>query len=352
MNLKLLIASLVPLLLSAGSVFADDLPEIRIVTSGMEVIEIYENLDYWGKLEPREIVSVPPLLVVATTPQWRKDAAAMTVADKKELFYRSLLPLVLYANEAIESKRARLQEIVESLGAGQVTDEASAGFLLDLGIRYKLISSEGDQEPVLPQGESLTALVNGLLSRVDTIPASLALGQGAYESGYGTSRFALEGHSYFGQWTYGGKGMAPKEKRASKGDYGVAAYAWPLDSVHSYMMNLNTHRAYSELRAKRAQLRAAGKPVTGMALAETLTHYSERGEEYVKTLTGMMRVNELYAADQAALRQEEPVLIVDAFDEEHAEAVSRELSELRSSGKLADLILSMGVRYGHVESGK
>ena len=65
----------------------------------------------------------------------------------------------------------------------------------------------------------------------------------------------------------------------------------------------------------------------------------------IRIVTSGMEVIEMYAADQAALRQEEPVLIVDAFDEEHAEAVSRELSELRSSGKLADLILSMGVRY-------
>jgi hypothetical protein len=81
-------------------------------------------------------------------------------------------------------------------------------------------------------------------------PLLLALGQGAYESGYGTSRFALEGNSFFGQWTYGGKGMQPKEKRAAKGNYGVAAYTWPLDSVRSYMMNLNTHRAYSEFTHK------------------------------------------------------------------------------------------------------
>jgi Bax protein len=344
MKLKPLITSLVPLVLYIGAVFADDLPEIRIVSSSMEVIEMYENLGYWGELEPQEIIDVPPLLVVATTPQWRKDAAALSVADKKELFYRSLLPLVLYANETIAAERTRLEGIVQSIDSGGISDAAAADYLLDLGIRYRLIDVEGDQEPRLPQGEELTKLGQELLRRVDTIPASLALGQGAYESGYGTSRFALEGHSYFGQWTYGGKGMAPKEKRASKGDYGVAAYAWPLDSVRSYMMNLNTHRAYSELREKRAQLRAGDEPVTGMALAETLTHYSERGQEYVTTLTGMMRVNELYAADQARLRREEPILIVDAVDEEHAEAVSRELAALRASGELADLIHDMGIR--------
>ncbi len=56
-----------------------------------------------------------------------------------------------------------------------------------------------------------------LLDRVDIIPPSLALGQAAYESGYATSRFAVEGNALFGQWTYNGKGMKPKEHRESKG---------------------------------------------------------------------------------------------------------------------------------------
>lgn len=36
-----------------------------------------------------------------------------------------------------------------------------------------------------------------LLMRVDIVP--LALGQVPYESGYGTSRFALTGNAHFGQ---------------------------------------------------------------------------------------------------------------------------------------------------------
>ena len=194
-----------------------------------------------------------------------------------------------------------------------------------------------------PEGQSLNDFLSNLLTRVDTIPASLALGQGAYESGYGTSRFALAGNSYFGQWTYDGTGMSPKHKRASKGNYGVAAYEWPLDSVRSYMMNLNTHRAYSGLRDKRAQLRTQGKAVTGEALAQTLTSYSERGMEYVNSLTGMMRFNQLDAADEAQLIESPLVLIVNAADEKDAVAVAAEILELRTSGELEYLIASMGI---------
>ena len=36
---------------------------------------------------------------------------------------------------------------------------------------------------------------------MDVIPVSIALAQAAKESGWGTSRFALEGNAIFGQWT-------------------------------------------------------------------------------------------------------------------------------------------------------
>ena len=109
------------------------------------------------------------------------------------------------------------------------------------------------------------------------------------------------------------------------------------------MLNLNTHRAYSGLRNKRAQLRKQGKAVSGEALAQTLTSYSERGMEYVKSLTGMMRFNSLDAADDARLNDSPLVLIVNAEDEKHAVTVAKEISALRATGELSDLIAGMGI---------
>ena len=326
-----------------GIAHAGDLPEIRIVSSVQEIVTLYEQAGYWGELEPDKILQVPPILAVATVKQWRQEAAEMTVEDKKELFYRSLLPLVLYSNNAIIEEREKLLDIIERHPDLSIGNEADVSWILDLGIHYRLIKVLEGESPVLPEGQSLKDFLSNLLDRVDTIPASLALGQGAYESGYGTSRFALEGNSYFGQWTYDGKGMSPKKKRASKGNYGVAAYEWPLDSVRSYMLNLNTHRAYSDLRTKRAHLRNQAKAVTGEALAQTLTSYSERGMDYVKSLTGMMRFNQLGAADEAELIESPPVLIVNAADEQDAVAVAAGISALRASGELARLVESMGI---------
>ena len=334
---------LLSVLFGGNATAVEALPEVHIISSVDEMISLYEEADYWGELEPDKILEVPPILVVATVKQWRQEAAAMTVQDKKELFYRSLLPLILYSNNAIREERERLIAILKTgVGQGEV-GETDAAWVLELSIRYRAIKAVANTTPVLPDGDKLGGLLRELLIRVDTIPASLALGQGAYESGYGSSRFALEGNSLFGQWTYGGKGMAPKEKRASKGNYGVAAYEWPLDSVRSYMMNLNTHRAYSGLRDKRASLRQQDLAVTGEALAQTLTRYSERGLDYVNSLIGMMRYNGLGAADNAQLNNTPPLLIVHSKDEEGAIAVAKEIADLRATGELAELIAGMGI---------
>jgi len=329
------------------SINAEPIPEIHISPSEADIIRLYKEAGYWGKLDPDKILDVPPYLVVVASQIWDEQAAALPVEDKKELFYRSLLPLVLYSNKVIMADRNRLASITSKLADGR-SEETDSAWLVDLAIQYRLLKPlEGGGLPGLPQGAELGELIDNLLLRVDIVPASLALGQGAYESGYGTSRFARKGNSLFGQWTYGGKGMQPLEKRASKGDYGVAAYDWPLDSVRSYMVNLNTHNAYSELRNKRAELRRSSQPVTGQALVGTLSKYSERGMEYVNTLSSIMRVNELDAADQASLRKGPVLLIVDAVDEADAKKLAAEIEELRDSGELARLIASMGVDFDH-----
>ena len=194
--------------------------------------------------------------------------------------------------------------------------------------------------------EDSRAQVTLLLERVDIIPPSLALGQTAYESGYGTSRFAVEGNALFGQWTYSGKGMKPKEHRASKGNYGVAAYKWPFDSVRSYMKNLNTHSAYQGLRDKRAELRRQSKEVSGLALVETLGSYSEKGMTYVKTLKSIITANDLEVADKTYLRDEPVTLIVGIDKSEEVEKNENKIEELRASGELDRIIKEMRLGLG------
>lgn len=327
---KFLLAAILawPLLVAATQ------PEIRIISSAGQLVDLYSEAGYWGEEDPAAILEVPPFLTVATVPVWRDEAAAMPVQLKKELFYRSILPLLLYANRAVLKERARLTEIAGVASEGNLPDE-ELQWLGQLAERYGL--------SMTPAGRPLNEVIAELLIRVDVIPPSLSLGQGAYESGYGTSRFALEGNSYFGQWTYGGKGMTPARKRKEKGNYGVAAYDWPLDSVRSYMKNINTHSAYADLRARRKTLRDQGREVTGQDLVGTLIRYSERGQAYVDTLESIMRVNGLAVADRARLEDKPPVLIVNAKDSEDARALQVEIDDLAESGELDRLLNEMGL---------
>ena len=165
---------------------------------------------------------------------------------------------------------------------------------------------------VIDAGADLTdrALQDKLLRRVDTLPPSLVLAQAAEESGWGTSRFAVEGNALFGMWTWSGKGVTPLQQRSNLGNYKIASYETPLQSVIAYMHNLNTHQAYSTLRARRAELRKAGTKVTGWELANTLTKYSERGQEYVDSLHSLMKVNRLQPTDDAYLGDGPTILLI------------------------------------------
>lgn len=249
---------------------------------------------------------------------------------KKELFYRALVPLVLFANELIQQERDLILAIADKQKKGKPLSAENQSRLQSMAKKYGLQASD-----------DLNTLTDQLLKRVDIIPPSLALGQSAYESGYGTSRFAKTGNALFGQWTYGGTGMKPEEQRKSKGDYGVAAYTWPFDSVRSYMHNLNTHNAYQELRQRRVEMRKQGKEVTGLSLADTLGSYSEKGEEYIKTLKSIITVNGLEIADNAYLRDEPMTLLVGVEHEREVGATETKIEQLRASGELDRIIKSM-----------
>ena len=257
-----------------------------------EVERLFEELNYTPEAWQAGVREVPRVYITKVSERWRaKTTKEISVQTKKYLFFRALTPLVLHANEMIVADRQRVEALANAQAFQSLSPEERQ-WLNELAARYKID---------LVKGELTAARVDELLRRVDIVPVSLALSQGAEESGWGTSRFAAEGNALFGQWTWGENAMKPKRQRASLGNYGLAAFETPLESVLAYMHNLNTHRAYTELRTRRAELRAAAEPLSGRALAKTLTRYSERGADYVKALHAIMSVNQLDAADAAYL---------------------------------------------------
>lgn len=213
--------------------------------------------------------------------------------DRKALFVKTLLPLILLTNERIEKDRDRLLRLHALKQSGENLAPQDRIWLADLAVQY---------------GMTIDGEVNtkALLQRVDVVPASLALAQAAEESGWGTSRIAQKGNALFGEQTWKPEeaGIAPRNRR--QGDtYRFRAFEDPKGSVESYIRNLNTHRAYAQFRQMRASLRAKDKPIEGLTLANALVSYSERGDDYVRSIRSLIRVNNLSDFDKAVLTDDQ-----------------------------------------------
>ena len=295
LRLRMCMLVLGALIVGPGSGIADPESGVEVrrieFESYHEMVELFVELGYTPEAWQAGIREVPRVYITDIPERWRsKTSQEVTTLNKKRLFFRAMAPLVLRANELIMADRERLESIRSDRSDSARPAEEEQAWLLDLAGRYSVELSDGE----------MTGL-DELWTRVDIIPAALALSQCAEESGWGTSRFASQGNALFGQWTWGEHAMKPKHQRKELGNYGLEAFESPQQSVLGYMHNLNTHNAYKALRKNRREIRAAGQEPSGYVLAESLTSYSERGEEYVKSLHAIMRVNHLHAVDSAYL---------------------------------------------------
>ena len=314
--------------------------EVIVLAGTDQAMEWLESESWWGEENRDEQLTVPKAIMTGINPSWRDASQKLPVSQKKELFYRFMLPLIVHANDMVMQRRERLFAMRAALEAGTDQTDADMQALREAAVLLR-IAKEDEVAALTSGSDNLAAIIDEAIYKLDIIPAGLALGQAAYESGYGTSRFAAEGNALFGQWTYGGKGLVPEQQRKSLGDHRIAAYDWPFDSVRGYFINLMSHPAYEDFRSLRAKLRAEGKPLTSMALADGLIKYSERGQEYVDTLKGIMRVNRLTIADDAVFRDEPMRFLVGAEDDATAAELRKEIERLRASGKLTQIVQRM-----------
>jgi len=199
---------------------------------------------------------------------------------KRELFIKIILPLILDENEKITADRKKLFQILSK-------NFNTVGERVWLKRRFKEYKID-DQD------------LAKLKMRMDIIPVSLAIAQAANESGWGTSRFALEGNALFGQWTWSKKGISPADQDPDK-SHKILQFQILKASVRAYKNNLNTHNAYKEFREVRAQLRQKEQPITGLALTKYVKNYAAIGEKYVAILEDIIEKNSLGDFDNAYL---------------------------------------------------
>ena len=244
----------------------------RVLTSvGYTVAEIRDG----DGMVPRVYAEAmpPDMAVIASTD------------ERKRIFIKVMLPLVLEANEQILVDRAHL---IYLMSAREIDQSMSHDDRRWLDGMYRLY----DVEP----GNDVE-----LLRRVDMIPPSLALAQAAQESGWGTSRFIHEGNAAFGQRVWeDGAGMVPEE-RASGQSHEVRSFSGLKGSVLAYMVNLNRHPAYDRFRDLRSYLNDADRPLDGHLLAVGLASYSEEGRDYVEKIRLIIDANDLTDFDLSRL---------------------------------------------------
>ena len=242
------------------------LPDLNLKTE--TVIQLFKDVDYdLGKVRNEKLVK--PIYFT----QFPRDLDNLqSVQLKKETFIKIVLPLIVAENEKILDDREKLKVVSEK----KFTSDLEKQWMRQKLLEYKVKKGNLDE----------------LKRRMDIIPVSIALAQAAKESGWGTSRFALEGNAIFGQWTWDGQGIAPLKRDGDK-NHKILKFPILRASVKAYKNNLNTHKSYLKFREKRNSLREKNKKITGLALTGTLKNYAQTGSEYTKILNQIITQNRL-----------------------------------------------------------
>ena len=261
--------------------------DIAFIPSVAKLRQVFQRIDYDLESIRNGDQMVPPLYL-ASVPSGM--GRVPQPAERKRLFLRMMLPLVLKVNEGVRKERDNLLRIKQLQKQGAKLTDADRIYLRNMAGLYDVRKPRVDL----------------LLPRVDILPVSIALAQSAIESGWGTSRFLREGNAPFGQWTTASfKGIVPLQRESGK-THKIRAFKNLYASVHSYIFNLNTHRAYRGFRALRKTMRVSGDHLNSLALIKSLRAYSEKGDAYVEMLRSVIIGNDLLPLDRARLGERIP----------------------------------------------
>ena len=254
----------------------NDLESDSVRLSASTIKQLFEDTDYNLK-DVRKKKLVKP---VALTLLPKEIKMIENTKKRKDFFIQIVLPLIIKENNNIRLDRKTLFNIIN-----KNNNTAKEKKWLEKKYKQYGVSSKD---------------LSTLKIRMDEIPVSLAIAQAAKETGWGTSRFAQEGNALFGQWTWSGEGLKPKDAEEGEG-HKVMKFNVLQASVRAYQRNLNTHSTYRDFRKARAELRDQGKLLDSMELSKYLNKYAETGNQYVEVLRKIIKQNKLKDFDDARL---------------------------------------------------
>jgi len=202
------------------------------------------------------------------------------IKQKKNLFIQIVLPLILKENTQIRLDRKKLFVILNKSNNSEAEKKWLNMKFKQYGVKSKDLFT--------------------LKIRMDEVPISLAIAQAAKETGWGTSRFALEGNALFGQWTFSGEGLKPLAIDKNK-THKVMKFQILQASIRAYQRNLNTHSSYKKFRKLRALARESNEKLDSLILADSLDKYAATGAEYTEIIKKIIKQNALKDFDDAKL---------------------------------------------------
>jgi len=254
----------------------DDLPVDTVRLSASTIEQLFKDTGYTLE-DVRKTKLVKPVSL-SLLPEEMK--MIESVKKRKNLFIQIILPLILEENDVIKLDRKKLFNILNR--SNNTNNEKK--WLNSKFKKYGVVNKD----------------LSTLKIRMDIVPVSLAIAQAAKETGWGTSRFALEGNALFGQWTWSGEGIKPAAAD-SDSKHRVMKFKILKASIRAYQRNLNTHSGYREFRIARAELRDNNQKLNSFILAKYLDKYAETGEEYTKIVKKIIEQNNLTDFDDVKL---------------------------------------------------
>lgn len=251
--------------------------------TGEEMIGLLKENALW---EIDEKGAISPLLFASYPGNIEEFATSV----RKRIFFHSLLPVALTALAEINREKMELSNILGKFPGGyrQLT------FSEDHGSWGRVLTLDEIEFIKMLTRKYRTKQATVMVKRIDLVPLSMIMAQGAIESSWATSRFAQEGNNLFGIWTWGNKGMVPANRDDGE-MHKVAIYDSILDSIRAYILNLNRLPAYRNFREIRKTT------MNPLKLAEGLRYYSQRGETYVWEVKKFIETNNLRQYDKCFL---------------------------------------------------
>ena len=254
----------------------DDLPSDTVRLSASTIEQLFKETGYNLK-DVRKTKLVKPVKLSLLPNEMKM---IESTEKRKNLFIQIILPLIIEENNRIKLNRKKLFSILNK----NHNSNAEKKWLNEKFKQYGVLNKD----------------LSTLKVRMDEVPVSLAIAQAAKETGWGTSRFALEGNALFGQWTWSGEGIKPADADHNA-THKVMKFKILKSSIRAYQRNLNTHSGYKEFRMARAALRDNRRNLDGLILATYLNKYAETGTEYVKIIKQIIKQNNLTDFDKVKL---------------------------------------------------